>query len=482
MKILMAAAEMAPFIRSGDLADAVSDLSGELRGLGHEVSVVLPFYRSIREDKAAKFKKTKIRFSVQVGSSRLPCEIYEAKAPNGVKVYFVARDEYFDRSGIYGVEGRDYQDNAARFIYFTKCVLELAKGMEEPPDILHLNSWETALAPVFVRDQRLPFRTVLTPHSLEFQGNFWSYDFALTNLPGDYFSARGVEYFGSMNCLKAGILFSDAVVFSSERSVCAVQTPDYGCGLDSVLREHQQKLSGILSGTGVGNWSPSNDEALASTYSAAKPGNRGKNRPALLKALGLEEGGTVFITFTEASNGRGLDSLLASLDHMLTDEVRLIVFGAVGEEHTVPLEVARRKHAGRFVHREAVDEKTARLALAGSDVLLIPGAVEPSATWLRRAQRYGTVPLALQCGGLFQYVRDWEPAKGLGNGFVYYAPGVGGLVDATRRAAKVLSDEEQRADLVGRLLRVDYSGEALARGHEALYERLLGIQKSSRAA
>ena len=148
MKILMAASEMVPFIRSGELADSIAGLAGGLQRLGHEVSVVLPYYRSIREDKSARVKKTKIRFTVQVGSSRMPCEIFETKAPGGGNVFLVARDEYFDRSGVYGMDGRDYQDNAARFIYFSKCVVELARRLETPPDILQVNSWETALVPV----------------------------------------------------------------------------------------------------------------------------------------------------------------------------------------------------------------------------------------------------------------------------------------------------------------------------------------------
>ena len=484
MKILMAAGEMAPFVRLGELADAVAGLSGGLHRLGHEVNVVIPFYRSIREDKATKVKKTKIRYSVPVGAGNLPCEIFEAKAPNGVRVFLVARDEFFDRSGIYGVDGRDYQDNAARFVFFTKCVLELARRMEVPPDLLHLNSWETALAPVLAREQRLPFRTVLSPHSLEFQGNFWSYDFTLTNLPGDYFSARGVEYFGSMNCLKAGILFADAVVLPGERMVCAAQTPEHGCGLESVLREHQHKLYGIASGAGLENWSPADDSSLAATYSFKKPAAREKNRAALLKELDLREesAGRIFLVFSESCGGKNTGVLLDSLDRILEDGVRMVFLGPVAAEHVFALETACRKHRGSFVQVEDFDEKLARLALAGSDVFLVTGPVEPRALWLRRAIRYGAIPLALQCGGLFQLVRDWEPGRNEGNGFVYYGPTADGMVDACRRVVGVLSDKAQAAALRERCLGAEFSEEATARGHEALYERLLGIQKTAQAA
>ena len=194
MKILVASSELAPLARTGGLADAVAELTAELSRLGHEVSVVIPYYRSIREEKAAKTKKTRVKFNVQVGNAGIPVDVFETQTPEGVQVFLIARDEYFDRSGFYGVDGRDYQDNAARFIYFTKAAVELAGRMNPAPEILLANGWQTALLPVFVAERRLPYRTVLTPHSLAFQGNFWSYDFGLTNLPGDYFSAHGVEY------------------------------------------------------------------------------------------------------------------------------------------------------------------------------------------------------------------------------------------------------------------------------------------------
>jgi starch synthase len=198
MNILIAAAEMTPFVRNGNVGDAVAELAGEFRRMGHEVSVVLPCYRTIREGKAGKLKKTGVKFSVPVGAGRYPCEIFESKAAAGVQVFLVSREEYFDRSGIYGTDGRDYQDNAARFIFFTKCAIELARRMEPPPDVVQFHSWETGLGPVFCRDQRLPFKTVFVPHGLEYQGNFWSFDFGLTNLPGDYFSARGCAARGAV--------------------------------------------------------------------------------------------------------------------------------------------------------------------------------------------------------------------------------------------------------------------------------------------
>jgi len=483
MNILMAASEMAPFARTGALADAVAELSSGLRALGHDVSVVIPYYRSLREDKTLKRKKSSLKFSVQVGSAKIPAEIHEAKTADGIRLYLVARDEYFDRTGVYGVDGRDYQDNAARFIYFTKCALELARRITPVPDIFHAHSWEAALAPVFARDQQLPFHTVLTPHSLEYQGNFWSYDFGLTNLPGDYFSPKGLEYFGSLNCLKAGLLYADAVVLPSERFAAECQTSAYGCGLEPVLREQQHKLVGIPGDFGLTDWNPENDPQITA-FSAGKPAPRDKNRLSLLTALGFSATPpkATFVTFTEASQGKGLDILLASLDRLLANDVRLALLGPVSPKDTAALEVARRKHGARFAQITDYSEKLARLALAGGDFLLVPESTEPETTWLRRALRYGTIPIAAQCTGLFQFVRDWDPASDTGNGFVFSFRTVDGLVDIAQRALKASSDGALQAKLRLRCLQTDFSSEGTSQGHIALYNRLLGREGKSLAA
>ena len=472
MKILVASSEMTPFARTGGLADAVSDLTAELTRLGHEVSVAIPYYRAIREGKIAKTKKARLRFNVQIGNAGIPSEVFETKTPEGVQVFLVARDEYFDRSGFYGVDGRDYQDNAARFIYFTKCVVELAGKMDPAPQILYANGWQTALLPVFVSERRLPFRTVLAPHTLAYQGNFWSYDFGLTNLPGDYFSAHGVEYYGSMNCLKGGILFADAVVLPGERYVSEAQTPEHGYGLENVLREHQHKLYGIPSSAELKDWKPGAGE------------NFEKSRAAFLEAVGMapEAPRAVFVAFSDSSEGKGLDLLFSSLDRLLADNVRLVLVGPVQAENITALEIAERKHRGRFAHVLEADEGFAHKALAGADVFLVPGPVEPEAIWLRRAMLSGAIPLAAQCPGLFQFVHDWEQTRGEGNGFVFYARTADGLLDGCRKTLRVIDDATNREMLRKRCLSADFSLEAGVRAHVDLFERLLGVKKASSAA
>jgi starch synthase len=464
MKILMAASEMTPFARTGEFADEMLALAAHLIEAGHEVTVALPYYRCIREDKSVKAKRTKMKFSVPVGPAKLPADIFEAAAPGGVKVLFVARDEFFDRTGLYGADDRDYQDNSARFIFFTKCVLELAKKLG--PDVVHVHGWQTALLPVFAKDQRLPAVTVLTPHGLEYQGNFWSYDFGLTNLPGEYFSARGLEFFGSMNCLKAGILFADAVVLPGRRYVAEMKTPEFGCGLESVLREQSYKLEGIPDGLRESAWP------------VFPPAEKPAARDELSQRAGLLPGGRVFLADSSATHGAGIGLLFEALDRLPSEDVRVLLLGPVGPEHRQALEIALRQHAGRFANLPEVDAPLFHLALSGSEFLILPGPVEPGGELLMLALRNGVLPIAAHCGGLRQFVQDFDPATGEGNGFVFYKDSVEALGDAIGRASRT----PDLAHLVGAARSADFSWASAARHHLTLYSRLLAASGRTVAA
>ena len=464
MKILMAASEMTPFARTGEFADEMLALAAHVSEAGHEVTVAMPFYRCVRENKLVKAKRAKTKFSIPVGPAKLPAEIFEATAPGGVRVLFVSRDEFFDRTGLYGADDRDYQDNSARFIFFTKCVLELAKKLA--PDVVHVHGWQTALLPVFAKDQRLPAVTVLTPHSLEFQGNFWSYDFGLTNLPGEYFSARGLEFFGSMNCLKAGILFADSVVLPGRRHVAEMQTPEFGCGLEAVLREHRDKLEGIPDGLKESAWP---------VFPATE---KGESRDELTRRAGLLPGGRIFLADSSATRGAGIGLLLETVDRLPTDDARVVLLGPVETEYRQALEIAVRRHAGRFANLPEVDVELFHLALSAAEFLVLPGPVEPGGELLMLALRNGVLPIAANCGGLRQFVQDFDPVTGQGNGFIFYKETVSALGDAIGRAART----PELTRLVEAARAADFSWAASAQQHLALYKRLLAASGRAAAA
>ncbi len=475
MKILMMASEMAPLAASGSLGTGVAVLARGLRALGHEVSVVLPLHRAARE--TSSLKKTGVKFSVMVGNAKYATEIFETTTPDGTQVFLVARDEFFDRSGLYGNESGDYQDNSTRFVFFTKCALELARRMDPAPEVIHAHGWQTALAGVFVRDGRLPFRTVFTPHGLEYQGNFWSYDFALTNLPGEYFSAKGLEFFGSLNLLKSGILFSDVVVLPGERFVAAAQTPSHGCGLEVVLRENASKLVGIPDGQELDGWDPGLDSALVSPFSLRKFKNRAGNAGKLAEAFAWEpEAHATFLVFAEASEG--LDLVFDSLDRLIPSGVRVGLLGNPGKANRRAAEVAVRKHRGHFGWLEEFTDDQARLALGGADFLLVPGPANPLSPWLMRGLVYGLIPVAFQTQGLFQLVT--ERRRESGNGFYFADASANALIDACRKALANTEKPTERETLARACMEADFSPKASAKAHEALYLRLVDASNTPR--
>ncbi len=476
MKILLAASELEPFTGSGDFGAALRALAGGLVARGHEVSVVLPYYRAARENGAAKAKRTGVKFTVPVGGARYASALREMTTPDGVQVFFIERDEFFDRSGLYGTPDGDYQDNAARFVYFARCVVELARRLEPAPEILHAHNWQAALVPIFAAEQGLPARRVLSAHTLEFQGNFWSYDFALTNLPGEYFSPRGLEYYGSMNLLKGGILSAESVVLPGPRHVSEAQTPAYGCGLDPVLREQAAKLEGIANGIDADAWNPAADQALPKPYKNAA-GKSANQKPWLARA-GLAAGALSLLSVTDATTDDGLAALLPALDRIFESGAQLAVLGRVAPGNLAAMEHARRKHAGRLAWFPDYDEDTLRLALAGSEALVGAAPIAPDADILRRALRYGVLPICLGCGGL----SSLAPAFPAGCAFPFYAATPDALVDVVRRAAEVRRDATKWQSSVERAMAMDFSWDATAAATEALYQWLLSRAGLARAA
>lgn len=426
MKILLAASECAPLTGPGEIGIEVSRLARGLKEAGHEVSVILPGYREARM--LSKARRTRVKFPVSVGPGRCVCEVFEGVAEGGIQVFLTVRDEFFDRSGLYGNESGDYQDNAARFIFFSKAVVELARRMDPSPEVLHAHGWQAALTAVFAGESGLRLRTVLSPQGLEYQGNFWSYDFGLTNLPGGYFSAGGLEFYGSMNFLKGGILFSDAVILPGDRFVAAAQSARDGCGLENVLRDNAAKLRGIPTGNELDGWDPANDSALGVAFPAGDAAARETNSAESVFGWTGEGNGADIVAFAGASDAH--ETLLQSLDLLVPMGARV---GFLGRPSAVrAAAVAARRHAGKFTILEDFEESAARRALAGCDFLLIPGAASPLSPWPSRALRYGAIPIARQCPGIHQWVTEWE--HGRGTGFLFFDDSAAAIVDAVRKA------------------------------------------------
>lgn len=452
MKILLAASEFAPFAQTGDLAAHVERLAAATAEAGHSVTVVLPLYRCVREGRIPGLKRGKLRLQVQLGPARLPCDVWEATGPGGVRLLFLERDEFYDRTGLYGVDGRDYQDNAARFLFFAKGVAELVG--HESPDAVHALGWQAAMVPVFLRAQRSPVPCVLSPVSLEYQGHFWSHDFALTNLPGDWFQ-NVLEFFGSMNFLKAGIVCADAVVLPGALQVAAMQTPEHGCGLENVLRQHAGKLEGIAPGL---------DLPLVPPLSGKE---KSAAREALFAASG-KTGRAVFMVHAASTGGDGLSLLCEALSRLPRGEVLVALLGEIPASHRREIQIALRRPAGGLVHFTEAPENLAEAC----DFILVPGPLHPEGVLFQMALRQGIVPVAELCAGLHELMRDFDPVTGLGNGLVYYRHTASALLDAILRAVQLRA--ETRSLLAERNRSLDFSWASTVRALDRLHARLAG--------
>src|SRR5438874_6994225 len=380
MKILMISAEGPPLQRAGALVDTMDALPHELRGRGHEVSLVLPFYREIGQNPSFKEEDTGITVDVLVGEETYIAEFLEGRSGSGVQVFFIRCDEFFARPGIYGEHGQSYEDNSGRFIFFCKAALELARRLTPSVQILHAHDWPAALVPVLAHAQHLPFANVLTIHHLAEQGSFWGLDFKLTNLHERFFTLRGVEFFGRMNFLKGGILHADKITTVSERYRREMQTAVGGCGLDAVLCENAHRLVGILHGADNARWDPASDPLVPAQYDASTLWGKQVCRDALLAQMNLAPAphGPVFGMITRVVKEKGFEILMPLLDRLLSNDVRLIILGEGDPAFETGLAMAARKYPSKFAYRQHYDKKTAHVIEAGMDISLIPSRFEPS--------------------------------------------------------------------------------------------------------
>jgi starch synthase len=479
----MISPEGPPLSRAGAIVDVLDALPRELRTRGHEVSVVLPFYREIRENPRFKEEDTGVTVDIRVGDKTHIAEYLEGRSTSGVQLFFVRCDEFFDREGIYGEHGEAYEDNAARFVFFSKATIELARRLTPTPQILHLHDWPPALVPVYVRAHRLPFSTVLTIHRLAEQGSFWGLDFALTNLHERFFTLRGVEFFGRLNFLKAGILFADKVTTVSESFKREMLTPEGGCGFEGVLRENASKLVGILHGADYTRWNPETDRLLPAPYSIDSLEGKQVCRDALLAELSLAPApsGPVFGMVTRVVEEKGFEIFVPLLDRLLSDDVRLIILGEGDPAYETALAVAARKFAAKFAYQRNYDSRLAHLIEGGMDISLIPSRIEPAGLSAMYSLKYGALPVARAAGGVHEIIEDYDPTLDRGYGFLCYEYSTEAFWDSIERARETFRDQALWTVLMRRAMARDFSWETAAQKYEQLYLELASASEQAAA-
>ncbi len=478
LKVAFVSPEALPLVKVGGLADVVGSLSVALSRLGVESIVVLPEYRTIREGNW-EIKDTGIRISSPVGPDWLEAGI-DLVEIGPIKYYLVRYDPFFDREGIYG-EGVDYPDNLERFSFFSKVVLELFKRIGFTPDIIHCNDWQTGLIPVFLRAfyGSDPFysktKIVFGLHNLAYQGLFPVEKFYLLGLDWAYFTYQGVEFYGKVNCLKAALIYSDAIVVVSPRYAQEIQTPEYGWGLDGVLRSQRDKLYGILNGIDYDYWNPWTDEFIYEKF-GVRGGRvflKGKlvNKTRLLEEESLEVDPKTMVIglISRLVHQKGIDIAVDGIRKALSkgfkDKIYLIALGKGDKEYEESLlNLAKEFPNNVRVHLE-FNEPLAHRIYAGVDVILIPSRFEPCGLTQMIAMRYGSIPLVRRTGGLIDTVSEEI-------GFLFDKPEGDELLSTIERTFHVFGDQKEWQKRVKKSMKQDFSWDRNANAYKKLYERL----------
>lgn len=453
MKILFCAGEAVPFAKTGGLADVAGSLPQALGRLGADVLVVMPKYRGLTRD--------------------------EARLSDRVRVRFVEHERFFNRAGLYGNDRGDYPDNLERFVFFSREVFEVARRAGFRPDVLHVHDWHAALSAVVLRAQLrgdkffARTRSVLTIHNLAYQGVFPESDFDKLGLDRSLFSIDGLEFYGKVNLLKGGILSSDAVTTVSPGYAREIETAEYGCGLDGVIRHRHGDLHGILNGIDLEVWNPARDKKIKRPFTAARPKGKEACKADLQRRMGLDPDPAVpvFGLVSRLAHQKGVDLVIEAAPRLLSRRLQLAVLGSGDASLEKALAQIARRHPGRMQVRLGYDAQTSNRIYAGSDFFLMPSLFEPCGLGQMIAMRYGSLPVARRTGGLADTVVD--ASESAGNGVLFDEASPSALLEAVDRALELYGRPERYLKARQRAMRADFSWERSAAAYLALYRRLI---------
>ncbi len=479
MHILFVVSEIAPFSKTGGLADVAGKLPMELARSGLEVKVVTPFYRSVR-DGGFDPDKPDESITIRLGGETIRISILKKTISRGLSVYFIRYDPFYDRNRLYGTPKGDYPDNAERFILLNKAALSLCGRIGFNPDIIHCHDWQTGLIPAALKapmGDRSPFRgtrSVFTIHNLAYQGSFPPDTMALSGLPQEFYSIQGLEFYGRMNFLKSGIIFADKVTTVSSRYAEEILTPEFGFGMDGVLRSREDGITGIRNGIDYSEWNPKTDPYIASRYDVEDPSGKTDCKKEAAEIFGLPDlrDTPLFGMITRLAVQKGLDLVVEAVDGILAAGISLIVLGQGDERYERRLQDIARKNPGRISVKIAFDPVLSHKIEAGSDFFLMPSRYEPCGLNQMFSLKYGTIPIVRATGGLDDTIQPFDRTTGEGTGFKFAEYSTSTLLKTIAEAVSVYRDKKNWERLVRNAMRADFSWRATAPAYVRLYKDL----------
>ena len=476
MKILFAASECVPFIKTGGLADVVGALTPVLKAQGADVRVILPLYAAIPQEYVNQMK-LECEFEVELCWRRQYCGIKSLEY-QGVTFYFVDNQYYFGRSYIYGLGGDEYE----RFGFFDRAVIDALVHLDFKPDVVHCHDWQTGMIPALLKIQyaQYPFyqdmKTVYTIHNLQYQGVFPIKAVQDTLGLGDsLFTSDKLECYGCANYMKAGLVYADELTTVSPSYADEIQTAFYGERLDGLLRARKDQLVGILNGIDVNDYDPAKDPQIYANYDPYHLGGKEICKQELQKELGLEVDPTVPLVgiISRLSNQKGFDLIECVIRELMATGIQLVVLGMGEAKYTNLFSWAESEYPGRFATRFAMNHQLAHRIYAGSDMFLMPSQFEPCGLSQMIAMRYGSVPIARETGGLRDTVLSYNKFTDEGNGFTFFNYNAHDMLHTVRRAVHYYNNNRDVwYRLIVRGMTGDYSWYSSAGKYMALYEEV----------
>ena len=486
MRILIVTPEANPFARTGGLAEVIYALAWALVKLGHQVAVVLPLYRQVREA-GRDLTFTGKTLSIPLSWKTLPAEIYHCEIDAALNFYFIGQDALFNRDGLYGTTYGDFEDNSERFIFFSRAVVEMIEALEMDWDVINAHEWQTGLVPVYLRTlyndrprlRKLPL--LYTVHNVGYQGLFSSYDLPLTGLGWELLSPKALEFYGGLNFMKGGLVFADLISTVSTRYRQEILTPEYGFGLEGLFQERAQELYGIVDGVDYYRWDPQRDAFLAANYDQDLLEGKQACKIALTQRFGLElppEQPLIGMT-TRFFERKGIDLVENILDDLMGLEVGFVIQGTGEERHHYLLQEISARHPQRLGLVIGFSEELHHQIVAGADIFLMPSRYEPCGLDQLYCLKYGTIPVVRATGGLDETVQEFSPGTGDGNGFKFSGYTPAELLGAVQRALAAYQDRAAWEALMRKNMALDFSWiNTAAPKYLELY--LLAVEKRQR--
>lgn len=479
IQVLIASPEVWPLAQTGGLADVTGSLPQALTRQGAGAAVIMPAYQTVLNNNAFKFEKYGPSFTIRQGGEDISGNLLRGETAQGVRVYLIQCDRFFDRQGLYGYAGVEHPDNPERFAFFCKAVIKVLPQLEVFPDIILANDWQTGLLMPLLHLSGLKRpKGVFIIHNQGYLGLVSPDKWPILDLPDYYYTIDGVEYFGQASLLKAGIVYSKAMVTVSPTYAREVQTPEGGQGLDGAMRHHSRKLTGILNGVDYNVWNPETDKHITANYSLANLKNKVKCKKAILdefKLVGFENRPLIGMVGRLAAQ-KGLSLVDEAAADIFRLGVGLIMLGSGEPFYEEMARTMQAKYPDNCRLFVGYNDALSHRIIAGSDMVLLPSMYEPCGLVQMYALRYGTVPIVRAVGGLNDTIRDnagHNPEGLWDTGFKFSHFQSKALLLAVRRAVELYSRPDEFQGMIKAGMTEDFSWDNSARKYISLFEKAL---------